>query len=199
MQNDNISISGIKGMLHNFKTTFQGDLLSMQEIRQTISEDQKTKSDFIGLLEKHHDFLEESIAVLTDKEASSAEKQVHLTRFIHLLFMHGKAEEETLYQSLKHAEEKEARLEGIAGQDEHDVAFQMAKELKAMDFEVSWSEEIDAKAKVLASLVQNHINEEETEMFTIAENAIAPIKMDVISGFYLEKCKVYLDEEILGI
>ncbi len=199
MQNDNVSITGIKGMLQNFKTTFEGQPLSLQEIRNEISEDQNTKYDFIDLLEKHHDYLKESISVLTNRNALSSDKQSHLTRFIHLLNMHGRAEEETLYQSLKHSEEKEARIEGMAGQDEHDVAFQMARELKDMNFEVFWSEEIDAKAKVLASLVHGHINEEETEMFTIADNAIEPVKMRAISGFYLEKCKSYLDEKVLEL
>ncbi len=199
MQNDNVSISGIKGMLHNFKRTFEGDPLSLQEIRNGLKEDQQTNSDFVDLLEKHHDYLEESVSVLTDNEASSASKQAHLGRFIHLLNMHGKAEEETLYVSLRLASDKEARLEGLAGQDEHDVAFLLAKQLKAMNFEISWSEEIDAKAKVLANLVQNHIKEEETEMFTIAENAIEPLKMRVISGFYLEKCKAYLDQELMAL
>lgn len=199
MQKDNVSIQGIKGMLHNFKASFQSDRLSLEEIRNTISEDQETKFDFIDLLEKHHDYLEESISVLTDKDASSADKQVQLNRFIHLLNMHGKAEEESLYQGLKQSAEKEARLEGIAGQDEHNVAFQLANQLKQYNFEDSWSEEVDAKAKVLANLVQNHINEEETEMFTIAENAIEPLKMDIICGLYLEKCKIYLDKELLEL
>ncbi len=197
MQNDNVSITGIKGMLHNFKASFEGHPISLQEIRNTLNEVETTEIDFIDLLEKHHDYLEESISVLTDKEASSSEKQAHLNRFIQLLKMHGRAEEETLYKSLKYATEKEARLEGFAGQDEHDVAFQMAQELEEMNFETAWSEEIDAKAKVLASLVQNHIKEEETEMFTIAENAIEPIKMRVVSETYLEKCKAYLDEGLL--
>ena len=106
MQNDNVSITGIKGMLHNFKASFEGHPISLQEIRNTLNEVETTEIDFIDLLEKHHNYLEESISVLTDKEASSSEKQAHLNRFIQLLKMHGRAEEETLFNNLPNANKK---------------------------------------------------------------------------------------------
>ena len=196
MQDDNFSVLGVKDVLHNIKKTFQGEPETLQEIRQTLMNDEKMEEDFVKLLEKHHDYLEESISVLIDAEASSYEKQVQLERLVQVLNMHAKAEQETLYQSLIHAADRLARLEGLAGQDEHDVALQMANELRKMNFQISWSEEIDAKAKVLANLIQSHINEEEREMFDVAEAAIEPVKMRALASLYKEKCKMYFEEAL---
>ena len=184
--------SFITDTVKQIKKTLQGDILSVEEIRQSLSEDRQDEMNFIDLLKKHHDFLEESISVLTDKNAEVVDKQFHLDRFIKLLDMHGMAEQETLYIALKDNEKKEARLEGFGGQDEHDVAFQVSDELIGMNFAEDWTEEVDAKAKVVANMVKNHIKEEESMMFSIAKSDISEEQLNALTDSYIDKCLTQL-------
>jgi hemerythrin-like domain-containing protein len=171
---------------------------SLETIRDSLGKAFDNDTDFIALLKEHHDYLEESISVLMDNDATDADKQSHLIRFFRLLEMHGKSEQETLYISLKKNKEKEARLEGFGGQDEHDVAFQLEEELLAMGYLNDWNEEIAAKGKVVAGLVQKHIKEEESEMFPIAQNDIDESELEMLRDQYVTKCKTYLDESAVS-
>jgi hypothetical protein len=168
---------------------------SLIEIRQTL-DDISEKTSLLDLIERHHDYLEESIPVLTDKMAPIDEKQKHLTRFLHLLNMHTKAEEETVYQGLLASTERSAHLEGIACQNEHDLAAMLAEEVDALNFESNWSEEADAKARVLASLVENHIIDEERSLFSEVRRDIPAQILKKLRFEYIEKCKHYLDVEL---
>jgi hemerythrin-like domain-containing protein len=184
--------------MNNFqkKATPPTESEMLEELRLSIEEDSQNLPKFIGLLKKHHDYLQTGISILTDKEATVLEKQASLAQFLHVLNMHAQAEEETLYETLHHHENKDARLEGIAGQDEHDLAYQLGGELKDMAFEKIWSEEVDAKAKVLATLVLNHLQEEETTMFPIAQKSMGTDELNQLALDYLELCKSYLEIEI---
>jgi hemerythrin-like domain-containing protein len=165
---------------------------TLDQVRASIDTDTKKETGIIAILKEHHYFLEESINVLMDPTATIPEKRSHLMRFLNLFEMHGKAEEETLYVHLQQNVEEEARLEGLAGQDEHEIAFQMRDQLLAMNYKTQWNDEIAAKAKVLAALIKNHIKEEESVMFSIAKKNLNEAEMEHMRIEYLEKCRSYL-------
>ena len=165
---------------------------TLQQVRASIDTDAQQETGFIALLKEHHSFLEESIMVIMDPKATIPDKRAHINRFFNLLEMHGKAEQETLYVHLQQNTEEEARLEGLCGQDEHDVAFQLRDELQAMGYKTQWNDEIAAKAKVLASLVKNHIKEEEDIMFPIAKKDLSDEEMEQMRVEYIAKCRTYL-------
>ena len=169
---------------------------SFDEIRMELDEALDKTPDLIHIMKLHHDYLEESISVLTDVKSSVADKQEHLSRFLVLLDMHGHAEEETLYRRLVSDDAKEARVEGLGGQDVHDVAYLMGDELLAMDFTSTWNDQIESKAKVLANLVLNHIKEEESEKFKIAEKQLNAVEFDTLAKEYVIKCVMYLDADL---
>lgn len=171
------------------------DPTPLDHVRDSL-DDRATQRDFVALLKEHHGFLEESIAVLMNAEATAGEKQANLARLLQLLNMHGRAEEETLYVQLRQSEVKNARMQGLAGHDEHDLAFQLGDELTESDFEGAWTEEVDAKAKVLAGLVHNHIHEEETEMFNVAETTLSAQTLEEQVTPYLLKCRTYFDSDL---
>ncbi|MBC7427932.1 MAG: hemerythrin domain-containing protein [Bacteriovorax sp.] len=179
-------------MANFFKEMARTGPHSLEEVRLSLDTDLADHKQFIPLLKEHHDFLEESISVLIDKEATDFQKQEHLERFFRLVEMHGKAEQEVLYNHLKANPEKEARLEGFAGQDEHDLAFQLEAELTGMGYKTQWTEEIAAKAKVVAGLVKNHIKEEESTMFLIAVENMTEEEMEDMRDAYIQKCIGYL-------
>lgn len=186
----------VSSAIHDIKKTFRHEPHSLSTIRASLLEDKNTEVGFIDLLEKHHDFLKESINILTDKVANSIEKQTHLDRFLHLLNMHGKAEEETLYMGLIKNTEREARLEGIAGKAEHDHAFLISKDLQQLNYNIKWTEEIEAKAKVLATLVNTHIKEEESVMFSVAKKDLSENELKTLRDSYLSKCSTYMNESL---
>lgn len=186
----------INRLWHDFKQSFLGQPHTLHEVKASLEEAERVETDFVYLLKKHHDFLQESISVLNDQFAEDYDKQWHLSRFLHLLSMHSRAEQETLYRNLSQAKEKEARLQGAAGLEEHDLAFQLGEELYGLSFEDAWSEKIDAKAKVLANLVSHHLKEEESEMFPVAERCLAEADLNGLLREYINKCESYLEIEM---
>lgn len=165
---------------------------TLQQVRASIDIDAKEEKSFLSLLKEHHDFLKESIKVIMDSKSSIPEKRAHLTRFFNLVEMHGKAEQETLYVHLQQNTEEEARLAGLSGQDEHDIAFQLRDELVEMNYKTQWNDEIAAKAKVVATLLKNHIKEEESAMFSIAKNDLTDDELESMRLEYIAKCRSYL-------
>ena len=179
-------------MANFFKEILRAEPHSVEEIRTSLDKDLAEHKQLVPLLKEHHDYLQESISVLLDTETTDFQKQEHLERFIRLLEMHGRAEQEVLYNHLKANDAREARLEGFSGQDEHDVAFQLASDLERMGYKLEWNEEIEAMAKVLATLVKNHIKEEENTMFTIAESHMTEEELEDMRDSYVQKCVGYL-------
>lgn len=173
----------------DFQTIFEQNPDTLQDLRDAIDDSLENPPDFVSLLKDHHEFLKDSVKVLTDPRASVTDKQFHLARFAALVQMHGHAEEETLYERLEADDAKQARLEGFGGQDEHDVAYRLLDELDTMDAINGWSDEIEAKAKVVATLVKTHIAEEESAMFKVAKSVIEKEELDSLARAYLMKCR----------
>ncbi|AZZ35463.1 hypothetical protein CIK05_01155 [Bdellovibrio sp. qaytius] len=179
-----------------FKSVVHHEALPLEEVYTFLDEALQDQMEFIPLMERHHGHIEESIAVLMSKDALEMEKQDHLFRFFRLLEMHGKAEEEVLYTALQHNSDKSPRVLGFAALDEHDLAFRLERELLEMGYRDSWNDEIEAKAKVVANLVRNHIKEEENEIFPLAEKLISTSHLELMSMNYIEKCKIYLNDSL---
>jgi hemerythrin superfamily protein len=168
------------------------------ELKNSFQPDLENKVGLIEVIDKHHGYLEDCIAVLTDSETAVEDKQSYLYQFLHILHMHAKAEEETLYAFLHESDVKDARLESVVGQDEHNIIYQLASELIDLDFSVAWSEETQAKAKVLSIIVQTHLEEEEQEMVPLIKECISEREMQKITLNYLKKCEDYLHYEMLS-
>lgn len=179
-----------------FKSMVPHEALPLEDVSKGLDDALIDQMELIPIMEKHHDYLEESIEVLMSKDATDMAKQDHLYRFFRLMEMHARAEEEVLYTALQNSPDKEARLAGFAAQDEHDVAFRMERELLEMGYRNTWNDEIAAKAKVVAVLVKNHIKEEEEEIFPLAEKTIPRTDLESMSETYTVKCKVYLAESV---
>lgn len=184
--------SFVVNVIQDIKESIRGDAHTMREVIEGFDRAISENMNIIDIIECHHNYLQESIEVLMDKHADLKDRQTHLGRFLKLFYMHGRAEEETLYHSLLNSTEREARLEGFGGQDEHEIAYQLSDELRDLDYATKWSEEIDAKARVVAALVESHIKEEENEMFSIAEKHISGEEFNSLAAIYIEKCRLYL-------
>ena len=175
-----------------FKNLDYHETLPLEDVRLGLEEALQDQMELIPLMERHHDYIQQSISVLLEKDSTEVDKQDHLFRFFRLVEMHGRAEEEVLYTALQHNDDREARLDGFAAQDEHDIVFRIERELYEMGYRDNWNEEIEAKAKVVATLVRNHIKEEEQEVFPLAEKVLTVSHLELMCFSYIDKCRVYL-------
>lgn len=192
--NENKSLLG--EMLYEIKEALRSEPHSIEEIRRALHTPEVEAGGLLALIERHHDFLQESIVVLLDHQAEGREKQLHLTRLVKLLKMHAQSEQEILYSNLIQHSVQEARLEGMAAQDEHNLAFQLVNELKIQNFETLWTEDIEAKARVLSSLIANHILEEESELFPVVRREMSKEDLSLMATEYIRRCKLHLDEDL---
>lgn len=114
--------------------------------------------DIINLILEDHKPLKELIKVMKDDEATPAQRIKAFEKFGPLLVRHAKPEEQTWYVAMK--KEDEMREEGHEGDVEHGLADQLCEEVKRTEDQ---SLKL-ARIKVLAELVEHHIEEEEEDM-----------------------------------
>lgn len=117
------------------------------------------EADIIAVILEHHKPLKELITQLKSDDLEQSEKRLAFQEFAPLLLSHAEPEEKTLYVRMK--ENDELRTEGFEGDVEHHLAVQMINEVVNTEDPDEWM----AKVKVLAELVEHHIEEEEEEMF----------------------------------
>ena len=146
-------------------------------------------ADIISTVLEDHKPLKELIEVMKDLDKPFEERREAFGTFAPLLVTHAKAEEMSLYEFMKRGQVKELKTEGMEGQTEHTLADQLAEEIKR----TTDQEEMSAKIKVLAELVEHHIEEEEGEMFPT-------VKRELDESTLLKLNDLYLDfvEEIIG-
>lgn len=123
------------------------------------SQAQTSKDDIVKLILLDHAPLKRLIAILKDSELTIRTRRRAFDQFAPLLLVHAHAEQESFYTFLKD-ENRELRVHGLEGEVEHALAEYMIDEVKMAEDAGVWS----ARAKVLADLVEHHIEEEETEI-----------------------------------
>ncbi len=123
------------------------------------SKNSSVKEDIIELILKDHKPIKKMIEILKNDQAEYSEKRPAFDEFSSLLLSHAEPEQESLYARMK--EEKSLREEAFEGDVEHALASQLIEEVKSTyEDQDLWM----AKVKVLAELVEHHIEEEESEM-----------------------------------
>ncbi len=116
------------------------------------------ESDIVRLIMEDHKPLKKLIRTLKDSEAAIEERMEAYAEFAPLLVNHAKSEEQSLYVAMKKVDD--LRCEALEGDVEHGLADQLVEEIRRTEDEDLWS----AKVKVLAELVEHHIQEEEDEL-----------------------------------
>lgn len=126
---------------------------------RTGSNAQTSKDDIVKLIMLDHAPLKRLIAILKDSDLTIRTRRRAFDQFAPLLLVHAHAEQESFYAFLKD-ENRELRVHGLEGEVEHALAEYMIDEVKMAEDVGVWS----ARAKVLAELVEHHIEEEESEI-----------------------------------
>ncbi|MEA9355728.1 hemerythrin domain-containing protein [Bacteriovorax sp. PP10] len=131
-----------------------------------ISEEIAVDNSFniIDILLIDHAYLKECIAVLTNDYANKNEKIFYARTFLDTLKKHSESEEKTVYESL--SEMDELRMLILEGEAEHGMAkFKYEKLIPRLAKMKVLDDVTEAEIKVLAELVEHHIDDEETELF----------------------------------
>ena len=131
---------------------------------QTMSEKSPKKnlgaeSDIVNLILEDHKPLKRLIKIMKDSDKHSlSERSEAFAEFAPLLVVHAKPEEQVLYTYMK--ADEDLREGGFEGDVEHQLADQLVEEIMRTNDEDLWS----ARVKVLAELVEHHIEEEEKDL-----------------------------------
>jgi hypothetical protein len=155
---------------------------------------QKTSTDIVSIILEDHQPLKELIEVMKDSETSHEERSAAFEEFAPILIAHAKPEEEVLYTYMK--KEKELREHGFEGVVEHMLADQLVEEIKrTTDADMK-----SAQIKVLAELVEHHIDEEEEELLPDFKDEVDQNIRAKLGNKFLELKVQYLakgDENII--
>jgi hemerythrin superfamily protein len=120
-------------------------------------------TDILETLKKEHDEVKDLLEELQETEAG--EKRGRLVQQIkQALVPHTKAEEKVVYDRVIALRDKEAQTDGHEGYIEHELASETLQRLEALG--ASASAEHVAVAKVLKELVEHHIKEEESNVWS---------------------------------
>ena len=123
----------------------------------------KGGDDINELILRDHKPLKALIETLKDSDLEREDKEDSFEDFVVLLTGHAKAEEQSLYVAIKEIEE--LKSESYKGDTEHAIAEQLMHEINGCPNDKEWM----AKVKVLAELVEHHIEDEENEMLKEVE------------------------------
>jgi hemerythrin superfamily protein len=136
--------------------------------------------DIISIILQDHQPLKELIRVMKNPDKPLAARAQAFAEFAPLLLAHAKPEQESLYTFLKDVEE--LREESFEGDVEHQLADQMAEESKrSLD-----DDQLGARIKVLAELVEHHLKEEEQDMLPEVRKRVAKEDRMRLADQYLE-------------
>ncbi len=148
--------------------------------------------DILTLIKSHHEIMRECVEELRKESEPQNKKREELFIFLETLKVHSKSEQETLYACLEEVEP--LRVVALEAREEHNIADRLLTEIEAMDYQEVWSEDVEAKAKVLADLVEHHMDDEEDEMFSLVrENFTAP-ELQALAVEYNERFKARMEK-----
>ncbi len=150
------------------------------------------KENIITIIKEDHKPLKEGIQVLISDSAKPSQKKSALKKFLVDLKLHAKTEETSLYDNV--VDLKEVHESILEGYEEHAVADMLADELEGSGFESDFTDELQAKAKVLGELVKHHIEEEESEMLPLLKKATNVETLERLGEIYLQVYKDYASE-----
>ncbi len=130
-------------------------------------------------LKKEHRDVEEWFRITLDQQVHS-----YFTKIKKELCLHMENEEKYLYPPL----EKVDKVVLFEGYEEHKIAKRLIKDLHSSS---EYNEKWLAKANVLREIIEHHIEEEEREIFKIAEKTLnKEQEYEILFKFKQEKSKM---------
>jgi len=144
--------------------------------------------DLLDTLKEEHELVQDMLKRLVESEKASERKSL-LKQIKANLVPHVRAEEKVLYDAVLALRDKSAQQDGEEGYIEHSLADKTLARLEKIDN--AMSPEFGAAAKVLKELVEHHVREEESNVWSDARENISADQRKLMNQRYLaEKKKV---------
>lgn len=129
---------------------------------------EEPQTDILDTLKEEHDEVKDLLQKLVDGSTAAQRKSL-LKQIKEALVPHVRAEEKVVYDAIIALKEKDAQQDGEEGYLEHNLADKMLATLGKITN--AMSPEFGAAAKVLKELVEHHIEEEESNVWSdVREN-----------------------------
>lgn len=119
-------------------------------------------SRLVEALKADHTKIRAEISLLKETDISQLDRQLCFGRFLPLLVSHTQREEKIVYKFMKEQEDENLNFMAYEGQTKHSIADQLIEDMLSDRIN---NKEWSASAKVLAELVEKHLDEEENEVF----------------------------------
>ena len=166
--------------------TKKGPKKSSLKKKKSASKSSTSRRDLIALILKDHKPLWKMIKTMKSERATVSEKKATFKEFAPTLVAHAKPEEQTWYVSMK--SDEDMKQDGHEGDIEHSLADQLCDELKR----TTDNDIFEAKVKVLAELVEHHLEEEEEDMLPQYRKDSTLEEREELGDRYLELQAKYL-------
>ncbi len=133
----------------------------------------------IEILTDDHERLRDLLMQLTETTGRAAKSRSDLLKKVEAeIFAHTRVEEEIFYPAFKDADGKEHEKMFFEAKEEHRTVEKLVlPDLLKTD---PRSEEFSGRAKVLRELIEHHAEEEESEMFPMAENSFSGEELNAL-------------------
>jgi len=158
-----------------------------QKVEKVVT-GEEPQVDLLDTLKEEHEEVAALLKKLVDSESSSERKSL-VKQIKGALVPHLRAEEKVLYDAIIAVKDKAAQQDGEEGYIEHSLADKTLKDLEKIEKTIS--PEFGATAKVLKELIEHHVKEEESNVWSDARKHFSADERKVMNQKYLaEKKKV---------
>jgi hemerythrin superfamily protein len=125
--------------------------------------------DALQLIHADHEEAAALFKAALDDSASSAAKRTAITRVCFALTIHAKMEEKLFYPALRKAGKEKEKNSVLEAVEEHACVKDLIAKIKRIN---GREETLEAKVTVLKELVEDHVKEEESEIFDEARKVL---------------------------
>jgi len=158
-----------------------------RKLEQAIT-GEEPQIDLLDTLKEEHEAVQDLLKRLVESDKATERKSL-LRQIKANLIPHVRAEEKVLYDAIIALKDKGAKQDGEEGFIEHSLADRTLKQLEKISN--AMSPEFGATAKVLKELVEHHIKEEESAVWSDARENFSADERKLMNQRYLaEKKKV---------
>ena len=149
------------------------------------------EADLLDTLKEEHELVAGLLKELVESERA-AERKSLVKRIKENLIPHLRAEQKVLYDAIIALKDRQAKQDGEEGYIEHALADKTLTKLEGIAN--ATSPEFGAMAKVLKELIEHHVKEEESNVWSDARSNFAADERKAMNRAYLaEKKKVRLN------
>lgn len=175
-----------------------GDVMSLTtNVKQAARKIEKAvtgaepEADLLDTLKEEHEAVSELLKKLVESDNAS-ERRSLVAQIKANLVPHVKAEQKVLYDAIIALKDKDAKQDGEEGYIEHALAAKTLGDLEKISD--ARSPEHRATAKVLRELVEHHVKEEESNVWSDAKkNFSAEERAEMNRRYLAEKRKIRVD------